>query len=122
MSGEWTTGEAPCYSKQPMAKYTIMIRAPNDPERKPRPVGGQADRTPHMTLSKWDVKTIKKEIMKLMRDGKERTLNAIGVELWDKTADITSGTPVEDALWDLVLERKLEWWTYAPILFRIPKD
>lgn len=100
------------------ARYVICIRSPKDPKRKPRPKGGQADRTPHNTIGTWDIDDIADTIMDLLGDGKARTLNAIGIELWDKTADILSETKVEEALWQLV-EAEFLWFTpRAPVFFK----
>jgi len=116
---EWSTGQR--LDTSGAAVYVIMIRAPGDPDRKPRsagPGGRQADRTPHQTIKKRDVADIRSEISAHMADGKPRTFNAIGVELWDKTADIVGGTKAEDALWQLVEAGELEHTLKAPIRFR----
>lgn len=95
-----------------------MIRAEGDPERRPRPEGGQEDRFPHHTFANMEVSELKKVIAVHLHDGIPRTLNRIGVELWDKTGDITGGTKVEEALWELCLQGALQFSTEAPILFR----
>ena len=46
------------------------------------------------------------------------TFNALSVRLIDKTADITGGTPLEEAVWKLVLERQVAFTLEAPILFK----
>lgn len=95
-----------------------MVRSPDDPDRRPRPVGGQEDKTPHLTFRKMQPHDVVDVIMELLDDGKPRTLNAISVSIWDKTADITSGTIVEEMLWRLVEDRRIEFTMEAPVLFR----
>lgn len=115
---EWWTHCRPDYDAHPMAKYTIMIRAPDDPERLPRPPGGQADRFPHHTIAGMEVKTIKRILLKHLDDGVARTLNRMGVELWDKTGDTTGGSKIETALWELCVEGQLAFTSHSPILFK----
>jgi len=115
---EWYTKLRPDYSAHPMAKYLIMIKAPDDPPRRPRPVGGQEDRFPHHTLNKMTESQIAKVVLDLLSDGVGRTLNRIGVELWDKEGSIVGGTKVEDVLWQLTLDGVLAFTKQTPILFR----
>lgn len=115
-STEWHTKCRPSYTR-PTDQYLIMIRAEGDPERRPRPVGGQVDRTPHHTFSKMQIPELKAVLYTHLYDGIPRTLNRIGVELWDKTADITSGSRVEEALWELCMEGLVEFSAETPILF-----
>lgn len=104
--------------------FTHMIRAPGDPERQTREqrrarLGGVAaaagevmrsrkTRTPEAALA---------QVLELLADGKARTLNAIGVELWDQTADM-----VDDLIWhaivDAVAAGQLEHSMKSPILIR----
>jgi hypothetical protein len=116
----WVTGQLP--DRSGIYAYTALIRADDDPERKPRPVGGQADKTPHHTIAKRLIPDIKDEIMAHMADGVWRTMNRIGVELWDKTADILFQTNAERAIWQLVEEGKLAFTMQAPVLFRVAGD
>jgi len=111
----WFTGGIP--KMDGMHRYTEMIRGTDDPERAPRPKGGQKDRAPHRTLAKSTAKDWIPSIRKLLSDGQPRTLNAIGVTLIDKTADITSGRPFAQALWQLVQDGELAYGSPAPILF-----
>jgi len=110
---EWNTGQRPYLGK--IYKYLIMIRAPDDPERR---LKKQVDVFPHHTLAKMKFEDIRDLILFHLMDGQPRTLNRIGVELWDKTSDITGMTQVEEALWCLVESRKLEHTMATPILFR----
>ena len=101
------------------AQYTHLIRGADDPERSPRPVGGREDRSPHLTLATVDVTVCRDQILTLLSDGRQRTFNAIGVELLDHTADTLLGSPYDAALWQLVEEDQLEHTLEAPILFRV---
>lgn len=76
---------------------------------------------PHNTIRKWKLDDIEDAVMGLLSDGKPRTFNAIGVELWDKTADILSESPVEEAVWQLVEKQHLEFTLRAPVLFKMTK-
>jgi hypothetical protein len=111
----WYTGGIP--PMDGLHRYTEMIWGPDDPERAPRPKGGQKDKAPHRTLSKTKASDWMPAIRKLLADGKPRTLNAIGVILIDKTASITSGSPFAQALWQLVQQGELAFGEPAPILF-----
>ena len=112
----WNSGARPVTAGD--LQYVIMIRHPEDPGRRPRPKGGQEDKTPHRTIAKMDIEEIKKVLLEQLSDGEPRTLNRLGVEIWDKTADITSGTKVEEALWQLVERSILEHTMKAPVMFR----
>lgn len=114
---EWHTRCRPAYTR-PTDQYIIMIRASDDPDRRPRPVGGQEDRTPHHTFARMEVPELKKVLYAHLHDGVPRTLNRMGVELWDKTGDIIGGTKVEAALWELCLEGNVAFSLETPILFR----
>ena len=113
---KWISYARPRYT-DPMDKYTICIRGRDDPERRQR--GRESgDIAPHHTIEKGDVETFEEAILLLMLDEKERTFNAISVEILDKTADITSGSKFEEAIWNLTLRGELEFTMKAPILFR----
>ena len=100
------------------ARYLHLIRAPDDPARSPRPKGGQPDRFPHRTLGEIPVERCAEMILALLADGAPRTFNAICVELFDKTADIALGSPLDRALWRLVADGRLEHTLSAPIRLR----
>jgi hypothetical protein len=102
------------------AQYVHLIRDLNDPERSERPIGGRIDRSPHLTLAHVAVTTCCEQILGLLADGRERTFNAIGVELLDHTADTLLGSPYDTALWQLVGAEQLEHTLEAPVLFRRP--
>lgn len=119
---DWFTKMRPDYSAHPMAKYIIMIKGPDDPARRPRPVGGQEDRFPHHTLNKMTESQIAKALIDLLSDGVARTLNRMGVELWDKEGSIVGGTKVEEVLWTLVESGTLAFTKKTPILFRAMFD
>jgi hypothetical protein len=116
-SKTWVTGELP--DRSGIYAYTTLIRGDDDPERKPRPPGGQLDKTPHHSIARRLILDIKEEILAHMQDGIPRTMNRIGVELWDKTADILFQTNVERAMWQLVEDEALAFTMEAPVLFRV---
>jgi PAS domain-containing protein len=101
------------------ARYVHLIRAPDDPERSPRPVGGRQDRAPHLTLAKASPASCVELLLCLLADGIPRTFNRMAVELFDHTADIVFGSPLDEALWHLVDDERLEHTLTAPVLFRI---
>lgn len=113
----WVTGWRPCTSG--LAQYTIMIRSLLDPERSPRPRGGRKDKAPHRALEKTRSVLWKSDLLSALREHGPCTFNAISVLLLDQTADITSGTPMEEALWQLACQRKIAFTLVAPILFKI---
>lgn len=92
--------------------YQVMIRHKDDPKRSER----NAHRRKHGTNEARALKKISKPedffdpITDLLYgDHKPRTLNAIGIELIDKSADIIGGSAVEEACWQLVHHRVLRW-------------
>lgn len=101
-----------------MARYIILIRSAYDPDRRPRPAGGQEDRAPHRTLAKTRPEDWKPRILELLAREGPLTFNAACVLLVDKTADIAAETPLEAAFWELVAEGELEISMEAPVLFR----
>ena len=117
--GPFVTGRK--VDRRGAATYVHLIRAPNDPERSPRPKGGVRDRAPHRTLSKQPAQFWEPEILGALADGIPRTFNRIGVERFDLTADVLFTTSVNKALWSLVEQGVLEHTLVAPILFRIRK-
>jgi len=113
---EWVTGVVP--DRRGTAQYVIMIRSPEDPERRPRPAGGQKDRAPHRTLAKTTAASWRPHILALLEREGPMTFNAVSVLLIDKTADITGGTRLEEAMWSLVRDRQVAFTLKAPILFK----
>jgi hypothetical protein len=99
------------------AAYVVIIRAAGDPERKPRD-GSDRGSAWRRALVKMPVERLADEIAAHLADGVPRTMNRIGVEMMDKTADCTFGTPFEEALWALVERGTHEHTLDAPILFR----
>jgi len=103
------------------AQFTVAIRAPDDPERKPRPKK-MADDPGHSvkwkSINNATVEDWSRAIVKLLSDGKSRTFNAISVELSGTTGDITIGRNPEKGLWLAVERGELEYTPEAPILFR----
>lgn len=115
----WVTGT---YARRSGAAcYVHLIRAPDDPERRPRPAGGLAERAPHRRLAKTPAAQWEPVLLAALEDGVPRTFNRLGVELFDLTADVLCTTPVDTALWSLVAQGLLEHTLRAPILFRLRK-
>lgn len=117
----WVTGEV--VERKGIAAYLHLVRADDDPERAPRPKTGTRahktrDRQPHITFDKQSPEHWAAVILKYLQDGKPRTFNRIGVELWDKTADVLSDN-VNAGLWQLVADRKIEHTLEVPVLFRV---
>ncbi len=112
----WVTGGHADRSGE--AKYLHLIRAPGDPERRPRPKGGVADRAPHRTLGRTSAAQWEPVLLEALADCVPRTFNRLGVELFDLTADVIFGTPVDRALWGLVTRGLVEHTMELPVLFR----
>lgn len=92
--------------------FDVMIRLPGDPERRPRVKGegGKNSGEARALKRSNDVTALVDAVEALLHgDHRPRTLNAIGVALLDKTADITAGTALEEALWLCVRERSVRW-------------
>jgi hypothetical protein len=113
---DWISGYQ--VDREGVFAYVHLVRAPDDPERPPRPAGGQADRRPHLTLDKSKPEDWREPLRALLADGQARTFNRIGVELLDLTADVLFESPVDRALWELVFDGEVEQTMKAPILFR----
>jgi hypothetical protein len=117
-SGEWVTGQLP--DRSGVQAYTVLIRAPGDPERTPRESGPRDMKADwRRTLMKQPVEEIEAAIIEHSRDGAARTLNRLSVEMIDKTADVIHDTPFEWAVWSLVSKRVLEFTMAAPVHFRM---
>jgi len=116
---EWTCQPV---GKDGVAQYLHLVWGEGDPERKPRPKGGQKDRTPHHTFNKMSDEDLQTAIVEHLRDDIPRTFNRICVELWDKNASILFKTKADQALWDLVEEGILEHTFEVPVLFRLREE
>lgn len=103
------------------AQYTVLIRAPWDPERRPREVrqaemGKEAAAVAWQAWRKAPPEEWRARIVAHLADGVPRTFNRIAVELVDASADVVGDT-AEAGLW-LAVERGEIWWTNeAPIHF-----
>lgn len=117
----WVTGLLP--DRSGAAQYTLLIRGKDDPERvdiRTLPPE-QQDRT-----SIWRRKLKKASVVDWMgwldthlTDGLARSFNRIMVEMIDKTADVVTGLPPEDALWRLVEAGRVAFTTNTSVpLFR----
>jgi hypothetical protein len=125
-AGPWHTNVMPDFRKHPGMLYTTMIRGPHDPERREqarsiaRKTGAPVKKPlGWRKLLKLPPEASMRDIVVLLGDGKRRTFNAISVELWDKTADITTGKPPEEGLWMGTLNGYIEFSNRAPIQFRL---
>jgi hypothetical protein len=122
---EWVTGLV--VDRSGTAKYAHLARAPGDPERTPRgarrdgpdPDGRDRGAAWRRKLVGTKPEDHEEPIVGLLSDGAPRTFNAIGVELYDKTADLLFETPVDAALWCLVERGVLEHTLRVPVLFRL---
>ena len=114
----WWSGPYPAGFREGMAQYTHMIRAPGDPERSERTerAGPGDTRRVCNHFHRMNVQHAKTAILAHVADGLPRTFNRIVVELWDLTADM-AGDRIEQALFDLVAEHKLQHTLVAPILW-----
>lgn len=106
----------------PLSRYTLLIRAPWDPQRSSREERRERLGGHHEAATEWrQWRKAKPEewlerILDLMKDGEPRTFNAMAVELVDAGADAVGDT-AEAGLW-LAVEKGLLWWSSeAPIQF-----
>ena len=104
------------------ARYMILARSPNDPERRSREdrhaaMGVAAAATEWKSLAKVSIEAWAERFMALLADGREATFNALCVELADVTADVAPDA-AEFALWRLKAAGKVEHTIDAPVLWR----
>lgn len=120
----WVTGGE--ISREGLAGYVHIVRAPDDPERMSRSER-QKLHGKEKASQKWkaDLKPSSKgawgeKITGLLSDGQGRTFNRICLELseLEYTADVAMGKAPDHALWDLVGEGKVEHTLVSPVLFR----
>ena len=101
--------------------FVVVIREAHDPERQPDELKdkyGKGWLRWRRKLKEMELEDVAEWIMAHLSDGQSRTLNRIGVEMINKTADILCGTKFEEALWLLVKQKRVEYTQHAPILFR----
>jgi hypothetical protein len=101
-----------------MSGYTVLIRAPGDPERAPRRSGSD----PNAWRKKVSVGTAEEwatRIIEHQADGEPRTFNRIMVEIAGVTADMAAQEPPERGLWLAVERGYLGWTASAPIYFKL---
>jgi hypothetical protein len=108
--------------------YTWMIRAADDPEpesresARSRRLADEPGLEPASAImrsrKRLDVAAAVESVIALLADGHSRTMNRIGIELWQQTADV-----VDERVWHGVVEAVeagvLEHSCEAPILVRI---
>lgn len=103
-----------------IAYFTAMIRCPNDPERSPRPKGGQKDRSPHLTLKKLSWVDMRQFVYNGLAKHGASTINRLAVLELNLTADVLMGSGhFDEALWGLVEAGWIEHTNKAPIKFRV---
>lgn len=104
------------------AAYAHIVRGPFDPQRSPRP-GRRGGRGADAWKAKVaDPAAWRERIVGLLLDGTPRTFNAICVELADVTADVAFREAPDQALWELVEWRLLQWSARSPVRFRVNPD
>jgi len=116
----WVTGSE--VLRGGLAKFTHVIRGPDDPERTDIRKLPEAERD-RLALWRHGLKRrpfveLRAPILDHLRDGVARTFNRVGVELFDKTADLLLDLPPDAALWSLVGDGLVEHTLAAPVLFR----
>lgn len=117
----WNTGFA---CSEMRGGFTHIIRSPDDPARPSRAearAAGDGYGEAWKRLRKRQPEDVAAEILAHLQDGVPRTFNRIAVELWHITADVAFEGVGNTALWDLVVQQKLEHTMTAPILFRAAK-
>jgi hypothetical protein len=100
------------------AAYIIVVRGPNDPPEAPR--GARAAPGRYLgsrALEKGPWQPWTGPLLRALADGQPRTFNRISVELTGRTADVTFGGPIEEALWRLVEIEAVAFTLRAPVLF-----
>ncbi len=113
-----------------VSKYLIIVRGETDPERQgnkcPKHRGWNTDEAALKTrqargaskTGKLTAEAAMAAVVELLADGQPRTFNRICVELYDRTADVLCGGPVEAAMWDLAAEHRIEFTMMSPVLWR----
>lgn len=120
---QWVTH---CMIDPKTASYAIVVRGPNDPERKPKPKDhALRDKAPHLMLRKKmktpeGAKMLGDAMLALLQDGKERTFNAICVEVLDLESSICFREEPENVIWKLAVDGLIEFTRFGePIRFRL---
>lgn len=113
---EWSSGCRPDLSG--LARYVILVRAPEDPERRSRSARRGLETEVVSVSRSLSVDAWKERFRSRFADGRPRTFNAAMVEECDWTADCAPDRAVE-AMWQLVEEEVLEHTMRSPIRFRL---
>jgi hypothetical protein len=112
----WHTG--PGLDRSGTFAYVHLIRAADDPERRPRYKG--QDAAPHLTLRRTTtVASWRRRLLLHLADGVPRTFNRCMVELAGLTADVGFDENPDHALWALVDAELVACTLVAPIRFRL---
>lgn len=115
--GEWFTGP---FERGGMDRYVHIVRAPDDPERKPREERRGKEMEWRTACNDDRTEQWEEAILTHLSDGEPRTFNRMLVEMCDMTADVAFEKAPDKALWHLVDTYRLEFRNEAPILFRRP--
>lgn len=101
------------------ASYTHLIRAPGDPERRPRGRQHPLGYAPHHKLAQLSHNRLRRLLMELFDAtlGSARTFHTVSVLLFDVGADVTFDGPLDAALWSLVSDGYLAMTLGAPVRF-----
>jgi hypothetical protein len=115
---EWSTGH---FDREGADRYVHLIRSPSDP-RDVSARGGKVGRTTaNAQLGQQTKESWRAAIEQLLETSAPVTFNALCLLLCARTADIMFETPLDDALWSLVDDARIEHTWDAPILFRAIK-
>jgi hypothetical protein len=121
-SQEWFTGQS--FYGEGLESLVHVIRAPGDPERRDKAasLGGSTDGLTKTVqgnaVKRLPADVCAEAIVEHLSDGQPRTFNRLGVEIWDKTADILWQEGPDKGLWLAVEQGRIEHTSHAPILFR----
>lgn len=124
MPGSWMTGFVPDLG-QPQAELVHRTPHTGDP-RTPPPAEvlrkiwpGQRGQVSWPDLRFATVESWKQKIARLLSDGVPRTFNRISMELAGVSSDEAAFTVADNALWELVERRQVEFSQEVPVQFRL---
>jgi hypothetical protein len=103
-----------------LAQYTHLIRHPGDPEATPnheRPRDGTA--AWRRALCKQEAGSWRVRVHKALVSHGPMSFQALCVTLINRDADKCMGTPIDDALWQLVAEGVVQWSVGCLPKFRV---
>lgn len=115
---EFGTSQVQVDAWRKRSPYALLIRDPaRDPERQTRGMRGQYGVDPHNKLSAMALEDLRCALWTCLSEhpGRHMTFNELAVRLFDLTADIAFDTPLEDALWSLLVDGCVGMTMQAPI-------